>query len=224
MKKAENVFSYIDHTKLGVTTTWEEVQMLCEEAILYKTASVCIPPSYISKVKKLYGGDLQICTVIGFPLGYSTTETKVFEAQDAIGKGADEIDMVINLTDVKNNLFEQITYEIQQVKEAIGSHVLKVIIETCELTEAEKRKLCHVVKEGKADYIKTSTGFASGGATKEDIELFQDEIGDTLKIKAAGGIHTLDDLDLFIHMGCSRIGTSKAVKLLTRQETSGNSY
>lgn len=220
----EKIFPLIDHTKLTPTTTWEEISKLCEEAINYQTASVCIPPSYVEKVSEAYGDKLTICTVIGFPLGYSTTATKVFEAKNAVENGADEIDMVINITDMKNGNLNKIKSEIQQLKEVIGDKILKVIVENSYLTEDEKRQICHIVLEANADFIKTSTGFATGGATKEDIELFKQEIDGKLKMKAAGGINSLEDLYMFIDLGCQRIGTSKAINLLTNQEVEKESY
>jgi len=208
------MLKYVDHTQLKAFATWEDIKKICDEALEYNTASVCIPPSYISKVKEEYGGKINICTVIGFPLGYSTTETKVFEAEDAISKGANEIDMVINIADLKNREYDKILSEIKAVKEAVGNLILKVIIETCYLTDDEKIKMCHIVTEAGADYIKTSTGFGSGGATFEDIKIFSENIGPGVKMKAAGGVSSIDDMDKFISLGCSRIGTSRAVGLV----------
>ena len=208
------IFSYVDHTKLAATSTAEEIRTLCNEAIKYKTASVCIPPCYIEAVRKEYPA-LNICTVIGFPLGYATTSSKVFETRDAVEKGADEIDMVINVCMVKNKDFDAVLSEIKAVKEACGGKLLKVIVETCYLTEDEKIKLCELVTEAGAEYIKTSTGFGTAGAAPEDIILFKDNIGKNVKIKAAGGIRTKDDMVNFIELGCSRIGASSAVKALT---------
>lgn len=208
------IFSYVDHTKLAATSTAEEIRTLCNEAIKYKTASVCIPPCYIEAVRKEYPA-LNICTVIGFPLGYATTASKVFETRDAVEKGADEIDMVINVCMVKNRDFDAVLSEIKAVKEACGGKLLKVIVETCYLTEDEKIKLCELVTEAGAEYIKTSTGFGTAGAAPEDIILFKENIGKNVKIKAAGGIRTKDDMVNFIELGCSRIGASSAVKALT---------
>ena len=207
------IFKYVDHTKLAATSTLEEIRILCNEAVKYGTASVCIPPCYIETAKKEFP-DLNICTVIGFPLGYCTTETKVFETKDAVAKGADEIDMVINICYVKNKQFGDVLSEIKAVKSACGGQLLKVIIETCYLTEDEKIKLCQLVTEADAEYIKTSTGFGTAGAKPEDIVLFKENIGDNVKIKAAGGIRTKEDMVNFIELGCSRIGTSGAIKAL----------
>lgn len=209
----EEIYGYIDHTLLSPVSTWEQIKKLCTEAIEYKTASVCIPPCYIEKVREEFP-DLNICTVIGFPLGYMTTETKAFEAADACFKGADEVDMVVNLCMVKNGDFDGVTDEIRDVRAACRNKILKVIIETCYLTEEEKIKLCECVTKAGADFIKTSTGFGTGGATREDIELFSEHIGKDVKMKAAGGVKSKDDLEMYIGLGCSRIGTSSAIKLL----------
>ena len=214
----KEIFGYIDHTLLKPTATWTEIKSLCDEAIKYRTASVCIPPSYVRRVHEAYGGSLKICTVIGFPLGYSTGAVKAFEAKDAIKSGADEIDMVINICDVKNGDFDKIEREIETVRDACGSHVLKVIIETCYLTVDEKIKLCEIVTNAGADFIKTSTGFGTGGAKIEDINLFKKHIGKNVRMKAAGGVKTKADLEMFINAGCERIGTSSAVKILTEKE------
>ncbi len=209
-----HIFSHVDHTLLKATATTEEIMALCEEAITYQTASVCIPPRFISAVKKRFGDALTICTVIGFPLGYQTTAVKVAETRDAVQNGADEIDMVIALGDVKEKRFDDITAEIQAIKAACDGKLLKVIIETCYLTEDEKIALCRCVSEAGADYIKTSTGFGTGGATLDDIALFKAHIADGVKIKAAGGIRTKDDMTAYLEAGCDRIGTSGAVKAL----------
>lgn len=209
-----DIFKYVDHTKLSATATADEIITLCGEAVKYGTASVCIPPYYIELAKKEYPS-LNICTVIGFPLGYCTTETKVFETKDAVAKGADEIDMVINVGMVKNKQYDKVLEEIKAVKEACGSKLLKVIIEACYLTDDEKVMLCKLVTEAKAEYIKTSTGFGTGGATAEDIVIFKENIGENVKMKAAGGIRTKEDMEKFIELGCSRIGTSGAVKALS---------
>lgn len=208
------IFSYIDHTKLAATSTIDEIRALCREAVKYGTASVCIPPCYIEAAKAEFPS-LNICTVIGFPLGYCTTETKVFETKDAVAKGADEIDMVINVCYVKNRQFDVVLDEIKAVKTACSGKLLKVIIETCYLTDDEKIKLCQLVTEAGAEFIKTSTGFGTAGAKTEDIVLFRENIGENVKIKAAGGIRTKEDMMNFIELGCSRIGTSGAVKALT---------
>lgn len=219
---AKEMLHYVDHTQLKAVATWEDIKTLCEEAIEYKTASVCIPPSYISRVKEAYGDKLTICTVIGFPLGYQTTAVKFYEAKDAVDNGATEIDMVINIGDVKNKDFDKVTAEIKALKEAVGSNVLKVIIETCYLTEEEKIILCKAVTEAGADFIKTSTGFGTGGATLEDIRLFKENIGVDVKMKAAGGVKSVADMEAFIKEGCSRIGTSSGVKLVKEQVVSGD--
>lgn len=211
----------VDHTKLQAFCTWEEIQTLCEEAIEYDTASVCIPPAYVERVHKTYGEKINICTVIGFPLGYQVTAAKVTEAKEAIAQGCNEVDMVINITDVKNGLFDKVEEEIRQVKKACGDHILKVIIETCYLTEEEKIAMCHAVTGAGADYIKTSTGFGTGGATVEDVKLFKEHIGPDVKIKAAGGVSSLEDLKTFIELGCDRIGTSRAIGLCKGELTKG---
>lgn len=215
MRENREILRHIDHTLLNAAASWEEIQRLCEEAVAYGTASVCIPPCYIERVREAYGDRLNICTVIGFPLGYSTRESKVFEAKDAVEKGAQEVDMVINITDLKNGDIQKVTAEIRAVKEAVGDAVLKVIIETCYLTEQEKTAMCRAVTSAGADYIKTSTGFGTKGADIEDIRLFKKYIGENVKIKAAGGIRTREALEALLSEGCDRIGTSSAVKLLT---------
>ncbi|MGN0649696.1 MAG: deoxyribose-phosphate aldolase [Oscillospiraceae bacterium] len=212
----EEIFSHIDHTLLRATATAEEIDALCEEAIKYGTASVCIPAAYVRYAREKYKG-LNICTVIGFPLGYSTAAVKCFEAADAVENGADEIDMVINLCDVKNGDFEAVEAEIAAVKASCKGRLLKVIIETCYLTDEEKIKLCECVTNAGADYIKTSTGFGTAGAKIEDIELFKKHIGEGVKMKAAGGVKTRADLEMFLNAGCERIGTSSAVKLLLNE-------
>lgn len=212
------IFSHIDHTLLKAISTWRDIQKLCVEAIKYQTASVCVPPSYIARIHKTYGDKINICTVIGFPLGYNTTETKVAEAKQAIADGANEVDMVVNLGDVKNGDFDKVTAEISTLKKAVGGKILKVIIETCYLTEEEKIALCECVTKGGADYIKTSTGFGTGGATEADIHLFKKHIGKNVKIKAAGGVKTKPDLEMFLNAGCERIGTSSAISILSQGE------
>lgn len=213
MKKQE-ILSHIDHTQLKAFAIWEDIATLCEEAIRYQTASVCVPPAYIKRIKDTYKDALKICTVVGFPLGYSVTEAKLAETKRAIADGADEIDMVVNISDVKNGAFEKVEEEIRVLRDVCGEHILKVIIETCYLTEEEKIAMCHAVTNAKADYIKTSTGFGTGGATLEDVKLFSRHIGPDVKIKAAGGITTLEEIEAFLEAGCDRIGTSKAVGLL----------
>lgn len=213
MEKNE-VLKYVDHTNLKAFSTWEDIKKLCNEAIEYSTASVCVPPCYIKKIKENFGNKLKICTVIGFPLGYSVTETKIFETKKAIEDGAEEIDMVINISDVKNGNFENIKSEIIEIKKACNNKILKVIIETCYLTEEEKIKLCKIITEANADYIKTSTGFGTNGATIEDIKIFKNNIGPNLKIKAAGGIKNFLDMENFIKEGCQRLGTSSAINII----------
>lgn len=198
----------IDHTMLKAYATWADIRKLCEEAIEYQTASVCVPPSYIARIRETYGDRLKICTVIGFPLGYATTAVKVFETEDAVKNGADEIDMVINIGDVKNGSYDSVEQEIRAVRVACQEKILKVIIETCYLTEEEKIRLCQVVTKAGADYIKTSTGFGTAGANEEDIILFKNNIGKEVKIKAAGGIRTKESLMAFAELGCARIGAS----------------
>lgn len=215
----QEILNHVDHTLLSATATWEVIQQLCEEAIRLQTASVCIPPSYIKRVHDSYGGQLTICTVIGFPLGYNTAPAKVWEAQQAILDGADELDMVVNLGDVKNGDYEKVTKEIEALKKTAGSRILKVIIETCYLTEEEKIRLCQCVTEAGADYIKTSTGFGTAGATLLDVLLMREHIGPDVKIKAAGGVKTRADLEAFLQHGCDRIGTSSARKLLQGETT-----
>lgn len=217
----QEILSHIDHTQLKAFCTWEDIKALCDEAVKYETASVCIPPSYIERIKNTYGDAINICTVIGFPLGYSTTETKVAEVKDALSKGCSEFDMVINIGDVKNKEFDKVEKEIKALKEAVGDKVLKVIVETCYLTEEEKIQLCKCVTNAGADFIKTSTGFGTGGATIEDIRLFAKNIGESVKMKAAGGVKTRDDLEMFLNAGCERIGTSSAVGLLKGEEAQG---
>lgn len=212
------IFSHIDHTLLKPVARWDDIKTLCDEAIKYSTASVCVPPSYISRIHETYGDKINICTVIGFPLGYNTTETKAFEVTRAIADGANEVDMVVNLGDVKNGAFDKVTAEIKALKKAAGDKILKVIIETCYLTEDEKIALCKCVTGGGADYIKTSTGFGTGGATEADVLLFKKHIGPNVKIKAAGGVKTKPDLEMFLSAGCDRIGTSSAISILTSGE------
>ena len=208
------LLKYVDHTLLKPYADWEEIKLLCEEAIKYQTASVCIPPNYVKRVHDAYGEKINICTVVGFPLGYSTTEAKVAECVQALKDGAGEIDMVINITDVKNKDYKKVEEEIRTLKETLGDHILKVIIETCYLTTEEKIEMCQAVTKAGADYIKTSTGFGTSGAAIEDVVLFKKHLGPNVKIKASGGIKTLEDMEAFIEAGCSRLGTSSAVKLI----------
>lgn len=216
--ETREILSHVDHTLLKAFATWEDIQKICEEAIEYGTASVCIPASYIRKVHDTYGEKINICTVVGFPLGYSTTTAKIAETQQALADGATEIDMVINIAEVKNENYEYVTDEIRALKAVTGDKVLKVIIETCYLTEEEKVKMCHCVTEAGADYIKTSTGFGTGGATLEDVKLMRAHIGPEVKIKAAGGVRTREDMEAYLSAGCSRIGTSSALTILREGE------
>lgn len=210
----EELYRYVDHTALKAYTTWEDITKLCDEAVRYNTASVCIPSCYIKKVKETYQDKINICTVVGFPLGYTNTQGKVAETKQALQDGAEEIDMVINLTDVKNGDYDKVEEEIALLKKAVGDKVLKVIIETCYLTKEEKIAMCKAVTNAGADYIKTSTGFGTGGATLEDVILMRENIGPDVKIKAAGGIRSKEDMEAYIEAGCSRLGTSSAVDIL----------
>ncbi len=205
----KEILKLIDHTQLQPYATWEDIVSLCDEAVKYGTATVCIPPTYLKRTHDKYGESLKLCTVIGFPLGYSCAESKVVEAKEAIKDGAEEIDTVVNVSDVKNHRYDEVKKELQMIREACGDKLLKVIIETCYLTEEEKVELCKIVTEVKADYIKTSTGFGTAGATLEDIELFKKNIGPDVKIKAAGGIRTIEDAMAYAEAGCCRIGSSK---------------
>lgn len=219
--KTSEILSHVDHTLLKAFATWEDIQKLCEEALEYHTASVCIPPSYIKRIHDTYGDKINICTVVGFPLGYSTTKAKVAETLQAIEEGASEVDMVVNIADVKNGDFDKVTEEIRSLKQAVGDKILKVIIETCYLTEEEKIAMCKAVTEAGADYIKTSTGFGTGGATMEDILLFKKFIGPHVKMKAAGGVKSVEDMEAFLEAGCDRIGTSSAISLIKGQSVKG---
>ena len=210
----KEMLTHIDHTVLKATSSMADVVALCDEAVKYHTASVCIPACYVKPMHEKYGDELNICTVIGFPLGYSTTAVKIFEAQQAVFEGANEVDMVVNLCDVKNGEFEKITEEIRAIKLAVGDKILKVIVEVCYLTEAEKVALCKCVTDAGADFIKTSTGFGTGGATLEDIAIFKANIGPGVRMKAAGGVRTAEAVAAYLAAGCDRIGTSSAVKEL----------
>ena len=207
------ILAKCDHTLLAQTATWAEIKALCDDGMKYKTASVCIPAAYVKQAKEYVGGRLPICTVIGFPNGYATTAAKCFMASDAVDNGADEIDMVINIGWVKDGLYDQVRDEIAAVKAACKGRLLKVIIETCLLTDEEKIAMCKAVTDAGADYIKTSTGFSKAGATFHDVELFARHIGPNVKIKAAGGISSLEDAEKFIELGASRLGTSRVVKI-----------
>lgn len=216
--RKEDVLQKVDHTLLAQTATWQEIKQICEDAMTYQTASICIPPSFVKQAKEYVGDRMAVCTVIGFPNGYNTTEVKKAETEDAIQKGADEIDMVINLGWVKEQRFDLIEEEIRVLKEACGEKILKVIIETCLLNEEEKIKMCEVVTKAGADFIKTSTGFSTGGATLEDIELFAKHVGSGVQIKAAGGIASFEDGEAFIKAGASRLGTSRLIKLMKEEK------
>lgn len=213
MNKQE-ILGHIDHTLLKAFSTWDQIKALCDDAVEYKTASVCIPPSFVKRAKETYGDALNVCTVIGFPLGYNTTAVKAFEVKEAIREGASEVDMVINIGSLKDKDYDYVQNEIAELKKAAGDHILKVIVETCYLTEEEKVKVCELVTNAGADYIKTSTGFGTGGATIEDINLFKAHIGPSVKMKASGGVKTVEDLEMFLDAGCERIGTSSAIGLL----------
>ena len=217
-EELKNILSRVDHTLLSQTATWAEIKGVCDDGMKYHTASVCIPASYVKQAKQYVGDKLPICTVIGFPNGYDTTAAKCFEAADAVKNGASEIDMVINIGWVKDGLYDRVLEEIKAVKEHCGGKLLKVIIETCKLTDAEKIEMCRVVSKSGADYIKTSTGFGGGGATREDVALFAKHVGPNVKIKAAGGIANLQDAEDFINLGASRLGTSRIVKAVKAME------
>ncbi len=218
----KEILSRCDHTLLSQSASFDDIKALCDDGIKYGTASVCIPPCYVKLAKEYTKGELPICTVIGFPNGYSSTEAKVFEAEAAIRDGADEIDMVINIGMLKSGNYAYVLDEIKRIKSAVGNKILKVIIETCLLSQDEKIKMCEIVSESGADFIKTSTGFAAAGATLEDIRLMQENVAPHLKIKAAGGISTLLDAENFIKAGASRLGTSRIVKIIKNgKETSG---
>lgn len=208
------ILRYVDHTLLSQTAAWEEIRQICDDAVTYHTASVCIPPSYVRQACDYLNGKAAVCTVIGFPNGYTTTAAKEFETKDAIENGASEIDMVINIGWLKDRKYDLIENEIRTLKKVCGENVLKVIIETCLLTDEEKIKMCQTVTEAGADYIKTSTGFAGGGATFEDVKLFAEHVGPDVKIKAAGGISSLEDAEKFLALGADRLGTSRIVKIV----------
>ena len=217
----KNILAHCDHTLLKPESTWEQIRALCDEGMKYGCASVCIPAAYVRQANDYVGANLKVCTVIGFPNGYSTTEVKVFETEDAVRNGADEIDMVVNIGWVKDGRWDELLSEIKAVKASCQGRILKVIVEACLLTEAEKIKLCQLVTQSGADYIKTSTGFSTGGATKEDVALFAKHIGPGVRIKAAGGISTLQDAQDFLDLGADRLGTSRIVKLVQGQQGEG---
>lgn len=215
--ETEKILSKVDHTVLGQKAGWDDIKEAIDDAVKYKTASVCVAPCFVKKAAEYADGKTKICTVIGFPNGYATTATKCFETSDAVKNGADEIDMVINLTDVGQKNFEKIKDEINEIKKHCDGRILKVIVETCFLNEEEKIKLCQIVSDSDADFIKTSTGFGSGGATKEDISLFSKHISNNKKIKAAGGISNMKDAQEFISLGASRLGTSRIIKQIKQE-------
>ena len=217
----KEVLKRVDHTLLGVDATWEDIRGICDDAIHYQAASVCIPPAYVKMAHDYMGDRMAVCTVIGFPNGYCTTETKAFEAMDAISKGASEIDMVINVGMLKDKRYQDLTDEIRAVKAACGDHILKVIIETCLLTEEEKIKMCEIVTEAGADFIKTSTGFSKAGATFEDVALMHEHVGEGVKVKAAGGIASFADAEKFIELGADRLGTSRLIKIMKQEQGTG---
>lgn len=217
----KEILKHVDHTLLLQQATWEEIKQICDDAVKYQTASVCIPPSYVKKASEYVQGKMAVCTVIGFPNGYMTTKTKEFETKDAIANGASEIDMVINIGWLKDQKYDLIEEEIRTLKAACGDKILKVIIETCLLTDEEKIKMCEIVTKAGADYIKTSTGFSKSGATFEDIRLFAEHIGPNVKMKAAGGISSLEDAEKFLALGADRLGTSRIVKIVKNEEASG---
>ncbi len=217
----EHILSTCDHTLLSVSATWADIRAVLDDAMHFGTASACIPPYFVKAAKEYVGDRLAICTVIGFPNGYATTATKVYETADAIQNGADEIDMVITVGALKDKKYDEIEDEIRQIKAACGEHILKVIIETCLLTEQEKIAMCGIVTRAGADFIKTSTGFSTAGATFEDIALFREHIGEGVRMKAAGGIASLDDAETFLQLGASRLGTSRIVKIAKSEQGSG---
>ena len=217
----KDVLAIVDHTLLLQTATWEEIKAICDDGMKYETASVCIPTCYVKQAKEYMGDKCKVCTVIGFPNGNYTTATKVFETKDALENGADEIDMVINVGMLKAKEYDYVLNEIKAIKEACGDHILKVIIETCLLTDEEKIKMCEIVTESGADFIKTSTGFSTAGATFADVELFAKHVGPNVKIKAAGGISSMDDAEKFVELGASRLGTSRIVKIVKNQASDG---
>lgn len=223
MDKKE-ILKYVDHTLLTQTAAWEEIRQILDDAIKYETASACIPASYVKQAAEYVEGKLPICTVIGFPNGYSTTAVKVFETKDAVANGASEIDMVINIGNLKDGKYEEIEEEIRQIHQACGGRILKVIIETCLLAEDEKIKMCEIVTKAGAEYIKTSTGFSTGGATFADVELMRKHVGKEVKVKAAGGISSFDDAEEFIRLGAERLGTSRLVKIMKNSPDAGNGY
>lgn len=217
----KEILSKCDHTLLAQTATWEDIKAICDDGIKYQTASVCIPPCFVKQASEYSKGRVVICTVIGFPNGYNTTAVKEFETKDAIANGADEIDMVINIGELKAGNYGYVENEIRTLKKACGDKILKVIIETCLLTDDEKIKMCELVTKAGADFIKTSTGFSKAGATFADIELFAKHVGKNVRMKAAGGISSIEDAEKFVELGASRLGTSRIVKIVKKQESEG---
>lgn len=217
----KEILKHVDHTLLLQGSTWEEIKQICDDAMKYGTASVCIAPSYVKQAAEYMGDKMAVCTVIGFPNGYMTTAAKAFETKDALENGASEIDMVINIGWLKDKKYDLIENEIRSLKEICGDKILKVIIETCFLTDEEKIKMCEIVTNAGADYIKTSTGFGGAGATFEDIKLFSEHIGPNVKMKAAGGISSIEDAEKFLELGAERLGTSRIIKLVKNEEASG---
>ncbi len=217
----KEMVKHVDHTLLLQPSTWEEIRQICDDAVKYGTASVCIAPSYVKEAADYLQGRVAVCTVIGFPNGYMTTAVKEFETKDAIKNGAAEIDMVINIGWLKDKKYDLVEEEIRTLKAACGDKILKVIIETCLLTDEEKIKMCEIVTKAGADYIKTSTGFSTAGATFDDVKLFAEHVGEKVKIKAAGGISSLEDAEKFLALGADRLGTSRIIKLLKKEEATG---
>lgn len=216
-----DILKKVDHTLLKQPSTWEQIREICDDAVKYGTASVCIPPSYVKQAAEYLDGKMPVCTVIGFPNGYNTTSVKVFETKEALKDGAEEIDMVINIGWVRMGQYDKVLAEINALKEACGDHILKVIIETCLLTDEEKIRMCEVVTRSGADFIKTSTGFSKAGATFDDVALFKAHVGKEVKIKAAGGISSLSDAEKFLELGAERLGTSRMIKLVKREKSDG---
>lgn len=217
----KEILKHVDHTLLLQGSTWEEIKQICDDAMKYETASVCIPPCYVKQAAEYMGDRMAVCTVIGFPNGNVTTETKAFETKDALENGASEIDMVINIGWLKDKKYDLVEKEIRKLKEICGDKILKVIIETCFLTDEEKIKMCEIVTNAGADYIKTSTGFGGAGATFDDIKLFAEHIGPNVKMKAAGGISSISDAETFLNLGADRLGTSRIVKIVKNEEATG---
>lgn len=217
----KEILRHVDHTLLLQGSTWEEIKQICDDAMKYETASVCIPPCYVKQAAEYMGDRMAVCTVIGFPNGNVTTETKAFETKDALENGASEIDMVINIGWLKDKKYDLVENEIRKLKEICGDKILKVIIETCFLTDEEKIKMCEIVTNAGADYIKTSTGFGGAGATFDDIKLFAEHIGPNVKMKAAGGISSISDAETFLNLGADRLGTSRIVKIVKNEEATG---